>query len=220
MPIENELKIVLRNDEGLESEVAKLGECLKTEQGYLNRKSNLTVRVRRQVASESGKTRHFLQTKFKQDIVAYDRIGKKVTKHPKTIEVSAPINQQDFEAFWEKAKGKLLKFRYLIKTDTTEQYKQPDGSSWEEIWEIDFFKTLDNETYFVMAEVEIPDDRKEPIFVPPDVVRDNTVFAVPQGDSRFSNTRLGKVKYAARLYNELLDACVKHKGEEHGNSES
>jgi len=215
MPVENELKIVLRNSEELENKVAKLGHCLKLEQGYLNRKAKLTVRVRRQLESNNGKTHHFLQTKFKQEIVAYDRINKKVAKHPKTIEVSAPINQEDFEAFWEKAKGKLLKFRYLIKTSTTDQFKKEDGSEWQEIWEIDFFKTLDNETYFVMAEVEIPDGRKEPLFEVPDVIRDNAVYEVPQGDSRFSNTRLGKVKYATRLYDQLLSQQIEE-GEKHG----
>ncbi len=206
MPVENELKYVLLNDDALQHQAMEAGEALKLEQGYIHRKSRLTVRVRKVLESRTGLVRHFFQTKYKSSNVSYNAIDKKITKIPRIIEISTGINKKDFNDFWENAKGKLLKIRYVIKdvNKVHEHFETAEGDLWQEVWEIDFFKTMDNETYFVMAEVEIPEGRKEPLFDMPDIIKQNTIFRVPLGDSRFSNTRLGDVKYATKLYKSLL----------------
>ena len=175
------------------------------------------VRVRRQLESRTGLVRHFFQAKYKSSNVSYNAIERKITKVPRIIEISTEIDKKDFDAFWEKAKGKLLKIRYVIQdiSKVHEHLETAEGEPWQEVWEIDFFKTMDNETYFVMAEVEIPEGRKEPLFDVPDIIKQNTIFRVPLGDSRFSNTHLGDVKYATKLYTSLLSQ--QKKGENYGH---
>ena len=206
MPVENEIKYVLRDTDALLHYVQEFGETSTIEQGYISRESRLMVRVRKRLESRTGLIRYLFQTKYKSSDVSYNPIEKKITKVPKIIEITAKIDEKDFDDFWENAKGKLLKIRYVIK-DANKMYKHlktANGEPWQEVWEVDFFKTMDNETYFVMAEVEIPEGRKEPLFDAPDIIKHNTVFRVPLGDSRFSNTHLGDVKYATKLYESLL----------------
>jgi len=190
MPIENELKFVLKNADSIQYEAMEASyECLKIDQGYVEAGTDLTVRVRK-VLNREGIIRHFLQVK--------------TDSNRGRIEVSTLISEKDFTVFWKKAKGKLFKIRYLIKSKTHDYHEDHDGHLWTEIWEMDFLKTGDNVTYFSVSEVELPEGVKEPLFEVPDVIRNNTVFRVPPGDSRFSNSRLVDVGYATELYKSLF----------------
>ena len=197
MPTENELKFVIRLDDKIEHKAKELGKCFRMDQGYLQSKSRLTVRIRRQLESETNITTHLLQTKFK--------VKRSVdTGNPRIIEISSEIGHRDFEDFWKKSKGKLVKNRYKILTGVSNQYHQDDGSDWQEIWEIDFFKNKNNENYFIMAEVEIPEGMKQPLFRMPDIIQENLLYRVPLGDSRFSNSRLGNEINVNSLYKTLV----------------
>jgi hypothetical protein len=126
------------------------------------------------------------------------------TGSARQIEVGTEIDERDFLDFWKKTKGRIRKSRYYYQTDTTDRFMDKHGQAWKETWELDFFKKPDHNNYFVLAEIELPEGVTEPLFAVPELVRDNTVFQVPQGDSRFSNTRLGDRKYANRLYQSLF----------------
>jgi hypothetical protein len=210
MPTETEVKFCLRIDDEIEKEAAaQASQCYKLEQGYLRRKSKFNIRVRRQTDMATNEVQHFLQAKLRvkasvdhsqyQETGVIDRIGP-----PRTIEVGTTVSERDFLDFWISSKGRLNKFRYMVKSETTEAYKDEDGLPWQEAWEVDFFKTLQGDTYFVQAECELPEGIMEPLFRAPEFIRSNTVFRVPSGDSRFSNSRLGDEGYAARLYNSLF----------------
>jgi len=200
MPTENELKFVLRIDDSIQYEAMEASyESLKIEQGYLKpakTKDKLCVRVRKQLNRE-GVTRRFLHVKMNGRGLSKDQVRR--------IEIETEIDERDFADFWEKAKGKLVKVRYLIKSATHNFHEDHEGNLWTEKWEVDFFKTGDNQTYFSVAEVEIPECEKEPLFEIPELIRKNTVFRVPLGDSRFSNSRLGDVGYATKLYQSLFN---------------
>jgi hypothetical protein len=218
MSTETEIKFCLRLDDEVEK-VAQMSafRCHKLEQGYLRRKSRFNIRVRRQTDAATGIVQHSLQAKLRvKESVDYaeyldsgiiDRIAP-----PRTIEVGTNVSERDFLDFWISSKGRLTKFRYIIQSETTDDFKDENGRPWQEAWEVDFFKTLQGDTYFVQAECELPEGVMEPLFRAPDIIRDNTVFRVPRGDSRFSNSRLGDVGYAARLYTSLFP---KKKGKEH-----
>ena len=197
MPTENELKFVLKLDDQIEQKAKELGTCFKLEQGYLQAKSRLTVRVRRQLESKTGTASHLLQTKYK--------VKRSVqTGDSRIIEISTEISVRDFEDLWKKSKGKLLKNRYKIKSGVSDLYRQDDGSPWEEVWEIDFFKDQNSANYFIMAEVEIPEGITKPLFDMPEIIRENLLYRVPLGDSRFSNSRLGNQNFTASIYKSLV----------------
>ena len=210
MPTETEIKFCLRLDDEVEkATTAQAVQCYKLEQGYLRKKPKFNIRVRRQTDMATNKVQHFLQAKLRvNESVDYAeyldsgtiaRIGP-----PRTIEVGVDVSEKDFLDFWISSKGRLTKFRYIIQSETIDDFKDEKGCPWQEAWEVDFLKTQQGDTYFVQAECELPEGITEPLFRVPDVVRDNTVFRVPQWDSRFFNSRLGDVGYAARLYTSLF----------------
>jgi hypothetical protein len=191
MPTENELKFVLKLDDSIQYEAMEAAnETIRIRQGYLET-GNVTLRVREQLHRE-GVIKRFLQMKTK------------AKGSGRQIEVSAPINERDFKDLWKKTKATITKIRYVIKTKTHDHYEDENGDLWTEHWDVDFMKTGDNETYFSVAEVELPEMAKEPLFEIPGVVQENTLFRVPLGDSRFSNSRLWDVGYATKLYKSLF----------------
>jgi CYTH domain-containing protein len=112
----------------------------------------------------------------------------------KIIEVEKKINSKDYLELSKAAEGWLTKIRYVI-----------DG------WEIDFFKSGD-ETYFVMAEIEMPDGMVEPEFVP-DFIQDNLIYQVPREDFRFSSKKLSDIEYAKNLFEEVAQTGAEAAGD-------
>ena len=102
----------------------------------------------------------------------------------KVIEIEKKISEADYKSLATVAKGWVRKTRYVI-----------------DDWEIDFFKT-DGHTYFVMAEIELPDDVDEPTVIP-DIVSDVLLHGVVRGDNRFSSKKLSDVAYAEGLITEI-----------------
>lgn len=191
MPTEKELKFVLKKDDKLEAVVGEIAQNrYLIQQGYLKTNSKVMVRVRKKQDLETDSVQFFFQSKF--------NTGSRV------IEVSVEINERDFLDFWKNSKGKIKKCRYELYSDTSDAYKDESGNPWKEIWELDFFKMPGDINYFSMAECEIPEEADNPLFEIPELVRDNTVFRVSLGDSRFTNKKLGDVQYAAKLYKYCL----------------
>lgn len=116
--------------------------------------------------------------KVKYVMAVKTRVGERV------IEIEKNISEIDYKYLSEQASGWVEKIRYVI------------GQ-----WEIDFFKS-GKETYFVMAEVELPDGVKYPSKVP-DFVMDCLLYTVPREDCRFSSKKLSDVEYAKQLLKEL-----------------
>lgn len=192
MPIENELKFVVRLDDKLEKEAKELGKCLLIEQGYIaeDRRTKIMLRLRK-VTQPDGAVEHLMQMKCK----AY--------KYKGLIEVGTHIDEKDFHRLWKLAKGKLIKSRYCIETGLqADQSNNPDHEVREK-WELDFFKT-EGKNYFVLAEIELPEEQDDWRFPMPGLIEGNVVYSVPRNDTRFSNRKLGNVEYATRLYKSVL----------------
>jgi CYTH domain-containing protein len=111
---------------------------------------------------------------FKQDI------GKK------TIEIETLISSRDYDLLKKESILKLNKHRYKV-----------DG------WEIDFFKE-NGTTYFVQAEIELPENKSEPDTIH-FLVKKYLFHVVDKGDGRFSSKKLGNVKHARRLMQFLME---------------
>lgn len=95
------------------------------------------------------------------------------------VEIEKKITRRDFDLLSRKADGWLTKVRYEI-----------DG------WEVDFFKN--GGTYFVMAEIELPEGKECPDHIP-SFISENLIFEVPRKDCRFSGKKLGDTEYAKKL---------------------
>lgn len=111
----------------------------------------------------------------------------------KVVEIETIITAEDFRLLWTLRKETLQKVRY----------SWPDGRFG---WDVDFFKSTDGSTYFAMAEVEMPDGDVEPPPPPPGLAP-YVLFAVANGDPRFSSKRL-----ASRQHADALMAEFGHKG--------
>ena len=100
------------------------------------------------------------------------------------IEIEKKISEMDYREMVPHAGGWVHKIRYVI------------GD-----WEVDFFKNV-RETYFVMAEIEMPDGVDSPESIP-DFVADHLLFTVPRDDCRFSSKKISDVDYAQKLLEEV-----------------
>lgn len=101
-----------------------------------------------------------------------------------TVEIEKKIDFVDYELLSKVSTSLVKKTRYDV-----------DG------WEIDFFK-VGLETYFVMAEIELPRGVKEPSGLP-DFIKDNLIYVVDQNDLRFSSKKISDVEYAKKILEEI-----------------
>jgi CYTH domain-containing protein len=182
MPTENELKYVLKLD--CESDLI-MGdfkyEKYLLHQGYLAFSKGMTLRLRSSQKMKFDK----LTGSTKRKLCYKQKVNERV------IEIEKKIDQRDFNDLWDSTLNRAEKHRYVVNFN-------------ENIWEIDFFKHHD-ETYFVLAEHEMPEGQKEPSEIP-DFIFNNLVYSVPlDDDDDFSTKRLACIKHAKKIYKELLN---------------
>lgn len=168
--IENEFKYVLKFDPSIE---ALFKEWSKTilQQGYLPG----GARIRRTNFS------NFCQFTYKL-MVTED--GER-----KLVEIEKDIESRFFNLLWAETNQRLLKMRYSLSLCFGEI---------EEHWDVDFFLDENNEVYFIMAEVELPENQIEPQKYP-DIIAKNIVYRVTQDDNRFTSKNLSDPEYARNL---------------------
>ena len=144
------------------------------EQAYLMVGKKKSVRIRKVVVfRKDGYCEWKYNFTFKQDV------------DKKTVEVETPLSREDYDLLVQGAVLKFRKWRYHL------------GD-----WEVDFFKE-GNKTYFVQAEIELPEGVRKPSEVHP-LVKEHLVHTVKRGDGRFSSKKLGNISYAKRLL-QLLE---------------
>jgi hypothetical protein len=112
-------------------------------------------------------------------------------KADRVVEIEKSISEEDFDEMRSQASGWVTKTRYVVG-----------------LWEIDFFKNEKDETYFIMAEIELPDGVKKPSKVPA-LVTENLLYEVPIEDVRFSSKKLSDIDYARKLLDEIGVQSVK-----------
>lgn len=113
----------------------------------------------------------------------------------RVIEIEKKIDERDFEDIWPQCLNKLEKTRYLVR------------DKGRHLWEIDYFRDHNSETYFAMAEFEMPEGKTKPDFMPK-FVHDNLIYEVLLTDCRFSSKLIADVRYAKNLYRSLTNAST------------
>jgi CYTH domain-containing protein len=188
MPTENERKFVI--DLGCEEEIAGLAsKKYLIAQGYMVTTKGITVRARKRFDYRSKDKNHF-QYYFTLKANAGGRC----------VEIEDRINERDFNDLWSICRNKLEKIRYVV---THRRTRKPTLD-----WELDFFKDHRNETYFALAEIELPEGKEAPDVIP-DFVKNNLLFEVPLTDNRFGNKLLGDARYAANILQDIKSANFK-----------
>lgn len=173
MPTENEKKYVLKLE--CEEEIHEIAEgVLRIRQGYLMASKGTSLRIRK---SHSSPYHKFFLT-FKS------------ASNSRVIEIEKKIDERDFNDLWLQTLNKLEKNRCFV------------HDSEDNIWEVDFFIDHNNETYFALAEFEMPEGQKEPEFIP-DFIQRNLIYEVDLTDSRFSSKLLADVRYAKNILSNL-----------------
>lgn len=178
MPIENERKYVLRLNVS-EGVFHDTADSVEDiEQVYLISGKKQSLRCRK-ITSVKGKDIELAYNMtFKQEV------------DKKVVELETDIEARDYKLLRKVSTSILQKTRYRI------------GE-----WEVDFFKS-DGRTYFVMAEIEMPENQKKPNSIPK-LIKENLVHVVKRGDKRFTSKKLCDVKHAQKLITSLLRGKVK-----------
>lgn len=173
MPIENERKYVLRLNVS-EGVFHDAADGVEDiEQVYLISGKKQSLRCRKITrVKDHGKIELIYNMTFKQEV------GKKV------VEIETDIDARDYKLLKKSATAVLQKTRYRV-----------------DDWEVDFFKA-DGKTYFVLAEIEMPENQKKPHSIPT-LINENLVHVVKRGDKRFTSKRLCDVKHAQQLISSL-----------------
>jgi CYTH domain-containing protein len=110
------------------------------------------------------------------------------------LEIETDIVKEDFDILWKTAHKIVSKVRYVYRG-----------------WEVDFFKNDNGKNYIAVAEIELPPKIKWPDVVP-QIIKENIVYVVPIEDKRFSNKKIGNIKYATRLLENIKHAYKKIRG--------
>ncbi len=97
---------------------------------------------------------------------------------------------EEFEQKRREAETSLKKIRYRKYFDDEELV-------------VDFFRDSNGTTYFVMAELEIPEDRQSPNTEIPDFIEESIIHEPKKGDIRFTSKSLSDPNHAKALYLEL-----------------
>jgi hypothetical protein len=193
MPIEREFKYVMQNSGALEHELltrpVELGlvKIVNIQQGYLSRGG----RVRRLTEFAEFQTKLLkLSTEF---VFTYKH---DLSQQPGScLEIETNISDEDFILAWEDSDHQIEKTRYVVLCNDDRR------------WEIDFFKR-DGETYFVMAECEVPATEGAPETLHP-FVEEHLVLAVDSADGRFKNRQLCNPDKVAVLLRDIQDGKAK-----------
>jgi len=178
MPIENERKFVLSEDGQLEP---RLSQAPGVTRSLLTQAYLDAPGVRIRSIETAGKLRHVFS--FKRPVDG------------QMVEIETEIDAADFKRLWTLARETLRKTRY----------------SWTDgrfHWDTDFFKADDGQTYFALAEVEMPEHERQPPAVPQRLAS-HLLGLAPFGDPRFSSKRLADQAHAERLLAEIREkGCV------------
>jgi len=102
-----------------------------------------------------------------------------------SVELDNQISQEMFSRLSIHAVGWLRKTRAVISG-----------------WDIDVFRDQLGTPYFLMAEIEMPENQKFPNAVLP-LVGELLMYSVTRGDGRFSSRKLGNIKYAKKLMRKI-----------------
>ena len=174
LAIENELKYVLAIDFNAESLVGWKRSVIR--QAYLQPKP---YPRRREQDFLNGNIEYTTNLKVWSDEIKADWEDEK------------PTSKADFDQHWRDtdSKNKLQKTRY-------------EKEIGDEKWCVDFLHDPKKGTYFVMAEVEMPEGREKPKTFPLELGRSVT-FAVPKGNREFSSRKLSDPDYAEEKLKEI-----------------
>lgn len=178
MPIENERKFVLSDLSGALE--ARIGARPGVKRTYLRQAYLDASGLRIRSIESADSTRH---------IFSYKRLV-----DDQVVEIETDISSADFARLWKTRREALHKARYSWR----------DGAF---LWDVDFFKTDDDRTYFALAEVEMPETETNPPS-PPDILAPHVLLLAPRLDPRFTSKRL-----ADRVHAERLLAEVREKGD-------
>ena len=180
MPTENEMKFVLKL--GCEDAIKKASSSIKDiSQGYLFTSKGASLRIRK------SRGRSGIRSFFTMTYKSHTHAGR-------VVEIETAIEERDYEDLWPQCVQKLVKTRYGA-------YNRKD------FWEIDFFRCHRDETYFTLAEIEMPEGKLHPGEIP-DFIQSYLLMEVPLTDCRFSSKLLADVRYATDLYNSIAKEKV------------
>ena len=105
------------------------------------------------------------------------------------IEIETTLSRDDFEALWPDCTNLIIKDRYVLHDNNCE-------------WVVDFLKDKNGAPYFILAEVEMPENMDQPEIIPREI-RDHIIFSAPKGSKDFTNKRLSDIEYARTLLHKI-----------------
>jgi CYTH domain-containing protein len=179
MPLEREFKYLLVNSPVVEYAANQQASAIQyIEQAYLDKGGRI-----RRILSLSKKGKVIGKPKYtftyKHDLL--DKSG--------IMEIETKISASDYTRLFPDTTHRLTKTRYDIPFE-------------DHIWEVDCFRTAENDCYLMLAECEVNVDligRPKP----PKLVADNLLYTVDEFDKRFTNRKLSDPNHINKLMVEI-----------------
>lgn len=100
------------------------------------------------------------------------------------VEIETPLSQEDAHLLKSVASSLLTKVRC--------EYVDANNNKWE----IDFFKDQNNETYFVLMELEVESKSDFDLSILPEYISSNILLEVSEDDNSFTSKKLENIEYA------------------------
>lgn len=110
---------------------------------------------------------------------------KHMAQDGKLVEIETDITEADFNRLWPDCKDLVHKTRF-------------EKEFGDETWMVDFLKDESSETYFIMAEAEMPEGRDMPNSMP-DEIKNDIIYVVERNDERFTNKNLSDKSHAQAM---------------------
>lgn len=192
MPIERELKYVLRPTNSVVEQLERLA-CEKNwkrhliQQAYIAPNARIRKKTPLTINGVLGKPEHTFT--FKYDLPDFS-----------VVEMESPISDFDFDCMWSSADTRLQKVRFS-------KAPKMDGNDGEG-WDIDvFIQHLDEQLldpYCILAECEMFGNRSIPLKLP-GVVKRNLIHHVRPGDKGFSSKSIADYEKTTRIIRVLIE---------------
>lgn len=98
------------------------------------------------------------------------------------VEIENKISQKDFDYLFPMCTDIVRKTRFV---------KNNDGCEWV----VDFLKNEHDDVYFILAEVEMPEEMESPTHILKEL-KSNVILIPEKGDKKFTNKMLSNESYA------------------------
>ncbi len=105
------------------------------------------------------------------------------------VEIETDLSEKDFQRLWALCTKFVTKNRYIKKDGDIE-------------WAVDFLKDKNGDTYFTLAEAEMPEGMAAPKNILEEI-KPYIIYQPQKGDKKYTNKKLSNIDYAKKRLKKI-----------------